>query len=432
MTADNKKYIEAKDCLPFTVNEEESHALLYFIKEVEPNILHFSIRQKEKEPLVYFDYNRRQWFANRYIGECEFVYNQQTYVLRITPRFGDQLLLKLFEYIYATKLPPSYHSLAKNEGFDIHKLLISIMWISVLRKALRHGLLKENRKIKEEGTTIRGKFLVRESLINVNVNNTLGYKYTVKDVNNIPNQILYKAYQILKRDYFLSDNLLSNSIKSDLNKLGSLVNTRQSIKLSDYKKIRLNSMFKGYRAMLDLSWEIINAKDLNIENSNSLGKSFFLDMAELWELFVLKVISKNLIPEGWNILSNEHEIYKNTFYRRKLIPDIVMEKKDKILVIDAKYKRMKFIKEDVDRTDIFQIHTYSYFFDDLSKSVYSALVYPLERELDDQNNKQTIFNKINNKNSFFIEGIEVHNPNVFDSKIIKFINSVIEKTTSND
>ena len=53
---DNKRYIESKDCLPFIVSEVDSHALLYFIKEVEPNILHFSNRQKVKEPLVYFDY----------------------------------------------------------------------------------------------------------------------------------------------------------------------------------------------------------------------------------------------------------------------------------------------------------------------------------------------------------------------------------------
>lgn len=429
---DNKKYIEAKDCLPFTVNEEESHALLYFIKEIEPNILHFSNSQKEKEPLVYFDYSRKQWFANRYIGECEFVYKQQAYILRITPRFGDQLLLKLFEYIYATKLPPSYHSLAKNKGLDIHKLLISIMWISVLRKALRHGLLKENKKIREQGTTIRGKFLVRESLLNVKVRNTLNYEYSFKDVNNISNQILLKAYQILKRDYFLSDNLLSNTIKSDLNKLGFLLNTKQSLKLSDYKKIRLNSMFKGYQEMLDLSWEIIKAKELSVKNSSLLNKSFFLDMAEVWEVFVLKIMSKNLIPIGWKIKPNEYEIYKNTFYKRKIIPDIVMEKGNKILVIDAKYKMMNFTKKDVDRTDIFQIHTYSYFFDDYTKSVYSSLVYPLERELEDKMNKQAIFNKVNHKNSFFIEGIEVHNPELFESKIDKFINSIIDKTSCND
>lgn len=429
---DNKKYIEAKDCLPFTVNEEESHALLYFIKEIEPNILHFSNSQKEKEPLVYFDYSRKQWFANRYIGECEFVYKQQAYILRITPRFGDQLLLKLFEYIYATKLPPSYHSLAKNKGLDIHKLLISIMWVSVLRKALRHGLLKENKKIREQGTTIRGKFLVRESLLNVKVRNTLNYEYSFKDVNNISNQILLKAYQILKRDYFLSDNLLSNTIKSDLNKLGFLLNTKQSLKLSDYKKIRLNSMFKGYQEMLDLSWEIIKAKELSVKNSSLLNKSFFLDMAEVWEVFVLKIMSKNLIPIGWKIKPNEYEIYKNTFYKRKIIPDIVMEKGNKILVIDAKYKMMNFTKKDVDRTDIFQIHTYSYFFDDYTKSVYSSLVYPLERELEDKMNKQAIFNKVNHKNSFFIEGIEVHNPELFESKIDKFINSIIDKTSCND
>ncbi len=429
---DSKIYIEAKDCLSFNVNEEESHALLYFITEVEPNILHFSDKQKEKEPLVYYDYSRRQWLANRYIGECEFIYKQQTYILKITPRFGNQLLLKLFEYVYATKLPPSYHSLSKNKGIDIHKLLISIIWISVVRKALKHGMLKENKKRREQGTTIRGKFLVRESLINIKASNTLNYEYTLKDLHNIPNQIMYKAYQVLKSDYFLSDNLLPNVIKSDINKLASLVNNKLSIKLSDYKKIRLNNMFKGYRAMLDLSWEIINSKELSVENSNVLGKSFFLDMAELWEVFVLKVMSKNMIPEGWNFLPNEHKIYKNTFYKRKLIPDIVMEKESKILIIDAKYKRMNFLKDDVDRTDIFQIHTYSYFFDNSNISVYSSLVYPLERELNDKINKQSIFNKVKHKNSFFIEGIEVHNSEDFDSKIIKFINSVTAKTSSYD
>lgn len=425
-----KKYIEAKDCLPIPVSEEEGHALLYFINEVEPHVLQFSNRQIEREPLVYFDYGRRLWMANRYIGECEFVYKQQYYVLKITPRFGNHLLLKLFEYVYATKLPPSYHSLANSNALDIHKLLISMMWISVLRKALKHGLLKENKIVKERGTTIRGKFLVRESLIDVKANSILNYAYAVKDINNIPNQIVYKAYEVLKRAYFLSDHLLSNNIKSDLNKLGAMVNVKQSISLADYKKIRLNSMYYGYRSLLDLSWDIINRKELSIENTNVLGKSFFLDMAELWEVFVMKVLSKELIPKGWCFLPSEHKIYENTFYQRKLIPDIVMQKGDKILVIDAKYKKMNFMKDDVDRTDIFQIHTYSYFFDDDNKYVYSSLVYPLEKELDDKTNKQTLFNKVNHKNSFFIEGIEVHNPDLFESKIIKFINSIIDKISS--
>lgn len=141
----SKIIIEAQDCLPIQCNEEVSAALFYFIAEVEPEIFHFSTNGKEEEPIVYFDYQKRQWFANRYVGECEFIYKGRVFVLKIDPRFGHGLLVKLFEYIYSTKLPPSYHSLAKKRTIDLHKLVVSIIWTSHLKKALKHGLYKKTK-----------------------------------------------------------------------------------------------------------------------------------------------------------------------------------------------------------------------------------------------------------------------------------------------
>ena len=74
----SKIIIAAQDCLPIQCNEEVSAALFYFVSSISSNIYHFSKNKKEEEPIIYFDYQKRQWMANRYIGECEFVFNNKS------------------------------------------------------------------------------------------------------------------------------------------------------------------------------------------------------------------------------------------------------------------------------------------------------------------------------------------------------------------
>lgn len=420
----SKIIIEAQDCLPIKCNEEVSAALFYFVSSISSNIYHFSKKQKDEEPIVYFDYQNRQWMANRYIGECEFVFNNQNYILKIAPRFGHELLLKIYEYIYSTKLPPSLHTLAKIKAIDIHKLLISVIWTSYLKKGLKHGLYKINKQIKEQGTVIRGKFLVRDSLISIKANNNLFYSYAIKEIDNIPNNILIRAYVILKKNYFLNESFLSNSIKMDLKRLSNILDLNSNLVYNDYKKIKYSNLYAIYKPLIDLSWEIITNKHLGINQSEKVGNSFFLDMAELWEFFIHKILGKSLIPLGWSFINNELAIYESTFYKRKLIPDIILERNDKILVFDAKYKRMNYSNLDVDRDDVFQIHTYSYYFDKLHKEIHSGLIYPLEHRNEKELEKHTILTKANNKSYFFIEGLEVNNPDLFEQNIECFINAI--------
>lgn len=422
-----KIIIEAKDCLPIQCSEEEGAALYYFVSTISTRIHHFSSNKKKEEPVVYFDYQKRQWMANRYIGECEFIFDNKIFILKIIPRFGDELLLKIFEYIYSTKLPPSLHTLAKNKTIDIHKLVISIFWVSFLKKALKYGLYKVNKQVKERGTTIRGKFLIKESLISIKSNNVLHSSYSVKEIDNIPNKILFRAFTILKKEYFLSESFLSNTIKMELRKLENLFDTYSKIDINDYKKIKYSNLYASYKPLVDLSWEIIANKNLGLEESIKEGNSFFLDMAEVWEFFIHRTLTKSLIPLGWNLLNNELCIYDSTFYKRRLIPDIIFEKDNKILVLDAKYKKMDYRSLDVDREDMFQIHTYSYFLDHQNKKIYSGLIYPLEFRDEKKLDKKSIFEKYDVINSFFIEGVEIKDPLLFEQNVGSFINAIKHK-----
>src|SRR5690606_37857488 len=99
--------------------------------------------------------------------------------------------------------------------------------------------------------------------------------------------------------------------------------------------------------------------------------------SELFELYIERLLKINL--SEW-VLEPQKElrIYKDQFFGRKLKPDFVLHNYvlDKYIVLDAKFKTMNYNYFDVDREDIFQLHTYSYYFH--NNLLFSGLVYPLQ------------------------------------------------------
>jgi hypothetical protein len=134
---------------------------------------------------------------------------------------------------------------------------------------------------------------------------------------------------------------------------------------------------------VDFSWQIIkNRKQADTEGNNE-SFSGFLDMAEIWEIFLRSVLRNNFSKLGWSIGSPSIDVYENTFWKRKIIPDIVMEKGDDVVIFDAKWKKMDAMAgnvehSDLDRSDFFQIHSYISYYKAQGKNVVLAgLLYPL-------------------------------------------------------
>ena len=92
------------------------------------------------------------------------------------------------------------------------------------------------------------------------------------------------------------------------------------------------------------------------------------------------------------------------------------------MVFDAKYKRMRINKEskgyDVDRTDLFQIHTYIQFVEyHLGHVVVGGLLYPLTQKVQDNEGNEVEFKRFHSadlygkecgkysKTSFSIDGV---------------------------
>jgi 5-methylcytosine-specific restriction endonuclease McrBC regulatory subunit McrC len=130
----------------------------------------------------------------------------------------------------------------------------------------------------------------------------------------------------------------------------------------------------------------------------------------------------------WEVIHEDTlTVYENQFYSRHMYPDIVMKKDNKIMVFDAKYKRMKFRGRDnngagnLDRNDFFQINTYMAYYDkqkDLDV-ITGGLLYPIEKEFDCRFNDEECkedYKKLkahsnnwfgNDKTKFIVDGIDL-------------------------
>ena len=219
-------------------------------------------------------------------------------------------------------------------------------------------------------------------------------------------QILFWALKIIKEKTF-KNNYNLNKI---LNKYKVLIGNKFKMDISllnkiDNLKVLHNPIYSEYRKALLFAKQIITIDfNLSMDKKNDVS-GYLINVAELWEIYLEKLLKLHLSGEGWNISAqNKTELYKDSFYSRNIIPDLVLTTPDnKIIVLDAKYKRMLMQTGDVDRTDFFQIHTYmSHYKDNL---IAGGLIYPFEEEF--KKEKCYSENWIGGNAKFIVDGIDL-------------------------
>ncbi len=164
---------------------------------------------------------------------------------------------------------------------------------------------------------------------------------------------------------------------------------------------------------------ILLNKDLIPDNDKKSLETigYLFDIAELYEIYLEKLLSRNF-PE-WSVSGQvDIPIYKQQFYRRSIFPDLIMKHKEtgKIIVFDAKFKKMEMQNNDIDRSDLHQIHSYSGYYQ--NNLIASGLIYPLSKQLDvEKSYSETLYGNNNNDVLFIIDGIYVHETQTMDDLI---------------
>ena len=408
---------ESKDCLPFDFKsknqnllDESMRRLCDYWYDVQ------SKRDADEDPIVSLQtssFNEEistRWWARRYIGNIHISIpksRQGSYEqveISIRPRFGENFLLALIEDVYNIKAPKqdaTSQTSYSNEWFSaLLRLLRRKMWIDKCAKANRYGLPRKTVKREHKGVVLHGAIDVRRTTQSWMYDKEISTYTYEKEMDEQIGKILYEANKILTKEAITfqqrkktkttpkdnKNSVLGFSLPPVVQDTINLLNSQYKgvifdIRENDYRRIRYKSIYQSWKPLVDFSWDIISGKQLRFNASESITDCIFIDMAEIWEAFLRKKLGEAFSSDGWRVLSVEechYGIYQDSFFKREIIPDIILQKGDEYMVFDAKYKRMLGRKEDVDRTDLFQIHTYIQYVERcMGKVVLAGLLYPI-------------------------------------------------------
>jgi 5-methylcytosine-specific restriction endonuclease McrBC regulatory subunit McrC len=349
--------------------------------------------------------------TGNYIGK--FVW--QGLEIDIKSRFSNAFLERMLNFandIFLDDVSITGNKIEKK--FDISKYIIYYMFVQKLEKAFLLGLPKSYKSIEHHEMKLKGKID-----INKFIKYDIPFKGKISTVSREQKEIqeiidvLNKAVKIVEKNNNTFTKNISH-IKTHLKQYRSnCFVSNETIRKSLQSKTLQNPIFAPYKKVLEYAKFIINGN--NIEEKSD-GKSetygFIINVAELFEIYVTKLLQKEF--SDWSVSSPKIELYDNPkmFYKRKIIPDIVMTKDNDVMVFDTKYKRMKMrgTEEqvwDVDRNDFFQINTYlSYYQNQRYQVKVGGLLYPMEK-----------FDEVtchsghwlgNNQTKFIVDGIELN------------------------
>lgn len=352
--------------------------------------------------------------------------------INITTRYGDTFLKRMLNFVNDIYVDNEQIQAKKDETENQFLFIIAHLFIQSLEKAVVLGLPQQYQKQQERSQKVRGSinfndYLKRDIPFQGKLTTTFRERIYVQEIVDI----LYLALRKL-------ESVFGKEIHSRLLGLGQLLKQQYSGCFVNYETIQkakrhqsiYNPMYRGFKKVLEYAEIILLNKDLmpDDEKQNLTTSGYLFDIAELYEIYLEKLLSKNF-PEWFVSGQVELPIYQKQFYHRSFFPDLIMKHKTsgKIIVLDAKFKRIEMQNRDVDRADLHQIHSYSGYYK--NELIASGLIYPLSKKLNlDKSHSNSLYGNDNNNIGFIVDGIYVDENQTMDS-LIESENRFVKRMT---
>lgn len=349
--------------------------------------------------------------------------NEKTSIhsIHIDSRFGTTFLTHMLNYIndiFVIDAGDSFEKSKENERDNVIQYILCHLFIQSLDKASGIlGLPKMYQQQLSVGYNVRGQIDIKH-LVNKNIplrgklHSHYAERTEVREIIDVLYAATHKVLGIYPKMIIGNTLSLYHFLKE---KRSSKFVSKETISKAKQHKVLFNPMYQPYKQVLGYADLIIEFLD-NLHHSNKdniRSYSYLIDVAELFEIYIEKVLRRGLAEKGWTVMPQvEAEVYKDNFFSRKLKPDIVLEKDNKVAVFDVKYKRMNYDGKnrygmgDLDRNDFFQIHTYMAYYQGLEnkKLIGGGLLYPIEGTF---KSEEQVYSKkwLNNEGFFVIDGI---------------------------
>ncbi|WP_104190617.1 hypothetical protein [Cryobacterium sp. Y82] len=340
----------------------------------EPFVLNAQLEADHEptiEPILSRDIDG--WRANRYIGEIR----HKGRTLEIRPRLGIETITGWISTILNVQVLPrtATHS---NDASSAVTQLLAALWRASVLTAGQHALPKSRVKVSSHGLSVHGRLDVAATTRRRAAGHRdLVSTRVVRSYDNAP------ASAVVLADRYFDQRLAGDRWRgSRLHEQVAVLRTATGARpktptLHEIRTARYTPITVKWRRAAELSWRILNEDPLGVAADDESTHGVLIDVAELWELFVLHcagLAAKEPVRHGTNEQVSGHLARSTVDPRRtlgRLYPDVLVGEDPITALLDAKYKRLGGMRG-VDREDLYQLHAYSSTFE----APIAALAYP--------------------------------------------------------
>lgn len=370
---------------PITVDEQKWLADIAKLSP-EPYILNAQLQVDHEptiEPILSRDIDG--WRANRYIGEIR----HEGRTLEIRPRLGIETITGWISTILNVQVLPrtATHS---NDTSSVVTQLLAALWRASVLTAGQHALPRTGVRSSSHGLSVQGRLDVAATARRRAAGHRdLVSSRVVRSYDNSP------ARAVVLADRYFDQRLAGGRWRgARLDEQMALLRTATGARpktptLHEIRTARYSPITIKWRRAAELSWRILSEDPLGVTADDESTHGVLIDVAELWELFVLHCVglaSEQPVRHGTSEQASGHLARSTSDPRRtlgRLYPDVLVGEDPITALLDAKYKRLGGTRG-VDREDLYQLHAYSSTFE----TPIAALAYPetsLGLPLDEQN-----------------------------------------------
>lgn len=321
-----------------------------------------------------------RWWTGRFIGEVNFEGRE----LQIAPRLGiDVVGVWLARALNLSVIPKAATRAGKG---PLIAQLVDRMWSAGVAEASRHGPPRFRRVDAHEDRYIRGRLDI-PGTIRLRAARAPKAAFRVER-RSIENPV--------SRAIVLADRTLTSLLGQEkpwrpelageiLAQLRATVGTNPPVPTArEVRQVRYAPITRAFEAVARLSLEIAQRRGTLTSGSGDDTSGVLIDVAELWELFLLhcarRALGSSRVEHGTAASASAFLLASNvdsSARMGRLKPDLLISDAQgrECAVIDAKYKRLRNSRErpnGVDRGDLYQLVAY------LSGHAVAqgALVYP--------------------------------------------------------
>ncbi|KFE63744.1 5-methylcytosine restriction system specificity protein McrC [Hyalangium minutum] len=380
--------LSVQDCSPFdpppTADEVTWLQRLASKAQPQAHVMPLGGARDEDEPIVYCERDGT-WWAGRYVGELLF----EGHSLTILPRFGMETLRTWLAHVFNLVLVETPGQVQADASFIVQ--LLAALWVRGFVDASRHGLPALRTERASVGLVVRGRLDVAGTVRLRAANSPqVASLRRERSLDNATARAIVSAYAALRRwmapvpESFWLPSRAAELLPHLIAVTGSNPQVPSSAELA---RVRYTPLTAAFKPVAELSRRIALRRGLSSSSADGTCQGVLLDVAELWELYVLAALRRaaesfevrhgTLDFSAWDALLRS-ELTAEPLGMLK--PDALVLKKASVLgILDAKYKRLhpsQASRRGPQREDLYQMAAYLSRYGQPGSLSWGALAYP--------------------------------------------------------